>query len=70
MTPLRSTRLQRKLTLEQVAAEVGLDSSSLSRIERCEQYAGKDAATRLAAFFDLSELEILYPERFMGKSKS
>lgn len=70
-TPLRKARKSRGLTLTQVARENDMDEGNLSRIERGEQVPGVDVAARLAAFFkpELSELEILYPERYEKRSR-
>lgn len=54
------------MTLEEVGEGVGLDNSTLSRIE-CGKARTKIAtAAKLVKFFDgaITEMEILYPERF------
>lgn len=62
MSLLRDRRTARKLTLKHVADQVGTDAGNLSRIERGDQFAGRDLAKRLADFFDLSVEQVLYPE--------
>lgn len=65
VTPLRKARLAAGLKLSDVAIAVDASEASLSRIECGKQTASPEVAARLATFFDsLSEIEILYPERF------
>jgi len=66
MTPLRRLRKARGITLEQVAQGVGLDVGNLSRLERRQQGVRPALAEKIVAFFGngITELEILYPERF------
>jgi transcriptional regulator with XRE-family HTH domain len=68
-SPLRSARLRRGLTLDQAAPLVRLDMSRLSRIER-DGRTTRATAERLAAFFGLTEEQVLYPERFEGRRPS
>jgi transcriptional regulator with XRE-family HTH domain len=68
-TPLRNARYQAERKLEEVAAAVGISEGALSRIECAKQKASPAVAERLARYFGtISELEILYPERFLQKS--
>ena len=62
-SPLRAARLERGLTLAQACAEVSLDISTLSRIER-DGRTSRETAERLAEFFGVTEEQVLYPERF------
>lgn len=65
-TPLRRLRKSRGLTVAQVSKAVGIDQGNLSRIERGEQFSRRGAAA-LVLYFGASaitEVEILYPERF------
>lgn len=66
-TPLRQARERRNKTLAEVAAAVGLDTGNLSRIERDEQTPSLEVAANLAAFYghEISEIQILYPKRYM-----
>lgn len=66
-TPLRKIRLERGLSLEIVARAIGLDTGNLSRVERAEQGISLEKAELLVGFFDgeITELEILYPQRYM-----
>lgn len=68
-TPLRKIRLERGLTLTDVSRATDIDEGNLSRLERMEQKASPDTAERLSRFYDgqISEMEIIYPDRFMGK---
>jgi transcriptional regulator with XRE-family HTH domain len=76
MTPLRNARTRRGWTLTEVSARllaIGADSTdtgNLSRIERGEQRASTTLAENLCLVFEgeLSELHILYPERYMARS--
>lgn len=68
-TPLKKARMTKKLTLEQVAEAVGSDSGNISRIERGKQNPSKEMVTKLVALFadeGLTELQILFPERFQN----
>ncbi|KKK61393.1 hypothetical protein LCGC14_3014760 [marine sediment metagenome] len=65
-TPLRKIRKERNKSLEQVAESVGIHPANLSRIERGIQSASKDLAENLSIYYGqaITEIEILYPERF------
>lgn len=65
-TPLRQARESRNLTIQQVAAAVGINSGNLSRIERGRQVPSKDLTEKLSRYFDneVTETQIIYPERF------
>lgn len=67
MTPLKAIRRKRNLTLVEVATAVETDSGNLSRIENAKQTASPDLAERLSKYFGcaITEVQILYPERFM-----
>jgi putative transcriptional regulator len=64
-TPLRRLRLRRQKSLDEVAAAIGVHNSTLSRIERGGETTAKVAAD-LVKFYgqDITEMEILYPDRF------
>ena len=63
-TPLRSARLARDASLEQVAEEVGIHHASLSRIERGLQTPEKGTALALYRYYRgaVSFEEIFFPE--------
>ncbi|WP_313377976.1 helix-turn-helix domain-containing protein [Achromobacter insolitus] len=65
-TPLRRAREQRQLTIQQLATAADMDPGNLSRIERGIQVPSKGLAEKLARALDgaVSEIEIIYPERF------
>lgn len=67
-TPLHAIRKRREKTLAEVAQAVGTDAGNLSRIENGKQQASPALAERLARHFGyaITEIEILYPERFRG----
>lgn len=66
-TPLRRIRLARQLSLEAVADGVGMNNGTISRIERGLAKASPETAASLVKFFEgaITEMEILYPERFV-----
>ncbi|WP_256587509.1 helix-turn-helix transcriptional regulator [Pseudomonas sp. HLS-6] len=73
MTPLKRARLSHKWTLADVSARLAalgdrFDSGNLSRVERGTQRASAALAEKLVQVFDgeLTEIHILYPERFAG----
>ena len=49
---LREIREKRKLTLAEVAREVGTDAGNLSRIETGSQVPSRDLARGLYSFYD------------------
>lgn len=75
MSPLRKARKQRGWRLQHVVERVRelggrTDNGNLSRIERCRQTASPALAETLCLVFggELTELQILYPERFMDRA--
>jgi transcriptional regulator with XRE-family HTH domain len=70
ISPLRRLRLERGLSIHDVASAVSTHPANLSKIERQIRGASPALAERLATFFqpDLTELEILYPDRFEVES--
>lgn len=67
-SPLRRARKASGKTTTEVAAAVGVDQSSISRIERGTHRATSQVAEAIAKFLgNVSELEILYPERYPAK---
>ena len=65
-TPLRRARESRDMTIPEAAQLMGIDPGNLSRIERGLQMPSKDLTAAIAKQFGLSELEILYPERYVA----
>lgn len=65
MTPLKTVRTKRALTIREVARACGCSHVTISRIERGDSTT-PDLAEKISRFFDgeVSELQILYPERF------
>jgi transcriptional regulator with XRE-family HTH domain len=65
-TPLLKIRKQQGLTLQQLSTHLELDAGNLSRIERGKQIASTKLAEKISKLFNgqISEIEILYPERF------
>lgn len=68
-TPLQTARENAGLTQAQLAALVDTKQSVISRIESRSMNAGTDLAARLAKQLGISELEVLYPERYMPRPK-
>lgn len=73
MTPLRKARLDKGWRLADVVSRLaGLDCSTdtgnLSRVELGKQQASPSLAENLSRVFDgaLTEIHILYPDRFVG----
>jgi putative transcriptional regulator len=71
MTPLRRIREAKNYSLAEVAEGTFCDRGNLSRIETCKQKPSLDLAAALVNFFnkEITEMEILYPERFMSKEE-
>lgn len=67
ITPLRKARINANLTIVEVASAVKCDPGNLSRMERGIQRPTAEMAEKLAQLFkpELSELQVLYPERFI-----
>jgi HTH-type transcriptional regulator, competence development regulator len=55
---LRALREQSKLSLRQVAFEIGMDISLLAKIERNERQATKEQIKLLAFFFKVNEKQL------------
>lgn len=69
-SPLRIARLKTNKTLTEVAEANGLTKGTLSRFETCALKPSPEMAERLARYYGtVSEIEILYPERFTGVSE-
>lgn len=66
-TPLRKMRVEKNLTIAEVALATKIDVGNLSRIERGKQITSLDKAKKIAEFFGgaISAMEILYPQQFM-----
>lgn len=71
-TPLRKMRVEKKLTISEVAIATQLDVGNLSRIERGIQAPSLETAEKLAQYFNgkISEMQILYPQRYMSAADS
>ncbi|MGC0970169.1 helix-turn-helix transcriptional regulator [Pantoea agglomerans] len=66
-TPLRKMRVEKKLTISEVAFATQLDVGNLSRIERGIQVPSLETAEKLSRFYKgkITEMQILYPQRYM-----
>jgi len=69
-TPLRKMRVEKKLTISEVAIATQLDVGNLSRIERGIQVPSLETAEKLSRFFKgkITEMQILYPQRYMNSA--
>lgn len=67
-SPLRQAREAKGQTIVEVCRAIGTDPGNLSRIENGKQRASTEIAEKLAKHFgdDITEIQILYPERFTG----
>lgn len=68
-TPLRKMRVEKKLTISEVAVATQIDVGNLSRIERGKQITSLEKAKKLSDFFGgaITAMEILYPQQFMNQ---
>ncbi|ELI6453572.1 helix-turn-helix transcriptional regulator [Yersinia ruckeri] len=66
-TPLRRMRVEKNLTITEVALAVQCDVGNLSRIERGTQLTSLEMAEKLSRFYEgkVTEMQILYPQRYM-----
>jgi len=66
-TPLRKMRVEKKLTISEVAIATQLDVGNLSRIERGMQVPSLETAEKLSRYFKgkITEMQILSPQRYM-----
>lgn len=71
-TPLRKMRVEKGLTISEVAMATQIDVGNLSRIERGIQVTSLETAEKLSKFFKgkISEMQILYPQRYMTAADS
>lgn len=67
-TPLRKMRVEKGLTISEVAIATELDVGNLSRIERGIQVTSLETAEKLSKFFKgkITKMQILYPQRYMS----
>jgi len=65
-------RVEKKMTISEVAIATQLDVGNLSRIERGMQVPSLETAEKLSKFFKgkISEMQILYPRRYMKATDS
>ncbi len=52
ITPLRKIRLEKQLTIAEVAAAINYDVGNLSRLERGAQTASLEIAEKLVKFYE------------------
>lgn len=70
-SPLRQIRELKGQTIVEVCRAVSTDPGNLSRVENGKQKASTELAEKLAKHFgnEITEMEILYPDRFMGSEQ-
>ncbi|MEQ3423070.1 MULTISPECIES: helix-turn-helix domain-containing protein [Enterobacteriaceae] len=61
-------RVEKGLTISEVSKMTEIDVGNLSRIERGMQVTSLETAEKLSKFFEgkISEMQILYPHRYMA----
>ena len=71
-TPLKEAREKRGLTQREVATAVHIDPTFYGRLENMKAGASTDVAAALARFFghEITEMQILYPERYVTEEES
>ncbi len=71
-TPLKQVRISLGHTQEAVASAVGIKQPFYSRIENGEGTPSPETAAKIARYFGhrISELQILFPERYMTDAPS
>lgn len=62
MSPLRKARMERGMSIYQLAEAVGVSAASISRLERRLQSTSPATAARIAVLLGLSLEQILLPE--------
>lgn len=62
MSPLRKARLERELSIYQLADSVGVSAASISRMERQLQCPSVATAAKLASLLGLTLEQVLLPE--------
>lgn len=62
MSPMRKARLERGLSIYDLADAVGMSAASISRLERRIQSTSAATAAKLAALLGLSLAQVLLPE--------
>ena len=67
MTPARKARKALGLTIYDIGEKAGVSAATVSRIEREKQESTPETAARLAKVLNITEEQILYPERFSQK---
>ncbi len=62
MSPLRKARLERGLSIYDLADAVGMSAASISRLERRIQSTSPATAAKLAALLGLTLAQVLLPD--------
>lgn len=70
-SPIKTAREKRGKSIHFVARAVKTSPGNLSRVENRKQRPSPKLAARLAEFFghEVTEIQILYPERYEGKGQ-
>jgi len=67
VTPLKTERLRRKVTVATLASAVGVQRPTISRIENGRMRASPPLANKIAQFFDqaVTRDQVLFPEDYV-----
>lgn len=68
MSPLRKARLERGMSIYQLAEAVGVSAASISRLERRLQSTSPPTAARIAALLGLTLEQVLLPDTAQADS--
>lgn len=69
-TPLKRARLDLGINQETLAAALGISQAHISSLENRKERASADLAEKIVEYFgshNITEVQILYPERFANK---
>lgn len=65
-TPLKKARAEAQLSQAALADQIGVSQAAIASFESGEKRPSPETAEKLAAALGISELALLYPERFKG----
>lgn len=64
VTPLKKARKDKGYSQAGLAEVVGVSQTTISDLERMREKTSPDVAEKIATVLGISEMEILYPERY------
>jgi putative transcriptional regulator len=65
MTPLERVRKEKGYSQHKLASLADVEQANISRIERGQMTPSLEFAQRVSGVLGITELQILYPERYM-----